>query len=198
MDVGPENLMGIMSPPSPVMPVGGSPKDKEGKSPGEMQNGHPDGSLRGQGMGQAPGEEGETAPQTPVSNHRHHQERQGSMATPSPCSILDIPPPNMGSPPAVSSATSDLFSTDSIQSVAGSLDDFDPRDFEWFDHSSDASVTLSNILPPPPVPSATTNLFSEDFIQSVVNSLDDFERDFGQWFNHPNDLRFAWKGARPR
>jgi hypothetical protein len=159
--VGPNNRMGqnktMMPPPSPGMngPAKDQQSNKDGKS-GTLNpsTGLPDDPTRnslnpgqqGQGgphMGNA-GQVG-TAPATPAPGPN-----QG-MTTASPSAILSNPPsmnPSVPSSAAPDSISSNLFSNDFIQSVASSLDEFDPsmfrpdgdinfeRDFgQWFNDS---------------------------------------------------------------
>jgi hypothetical protein len=97
--------------------------------------------------------------------------------------------------------SSNIFSTDFIQSVASSLDEYDPgifrpdgdinfeRDFgQWFNqdgmgggqqqHNPGPRQAQGQISPSPslllPDP-LSSNIFSTDFIQSVARSLDDFD-----------------------
>jgi len=150
--MGQNKPMGMMPPPSPAM--NGPPKDQPGSNKDSKvgitnsSNSHPEGSPRNgpnsgqQGQGPNPGQGG-TAPATPVP---------GNMTAPSPSAILGNPPSmNQSSQP---SAPPELFSSDFIQSVASSLDEFDPaifrsdgdinfeRDFgQWF-NPDDVSATL--------------------------------------------------------
>jgi hypothetical protein len=128
--------MGMMPPPSPGM--SGPPKDQSAanKDKPNPTNGHPEGSPRnaaqqsGQVQGQGtpnPGPlgQGATAPPTPAPT--------SNMTAPSPSSVLSNPsttpmnPP--GPPPPSVDALANVFSTDFIQSVASSLDEFDPSVF---------------------------------------------------------------------
>lgn len=118
--------MGMMPPPSPAM--NGPPKDQNLKdAKPNASNGHPEGSPRnainaGQGQGPPnPGNpsQGGTAPPTPVPGPNQ------VMTAPSPSAILGNPAPPMGQ----SSQGTELFANDFIQSVASSLDEFDPSIF---------------------------------------------------------------------
>jgi hypothetical protein len=156
---GPNNRMGqnksMMPPPSPGMngPAKDQQSNKDGKS-GTLNpsTGLPDDPSRNPGqqsqggphMGNAG--QGGTAPATPGPGAN-----QG-MTTASPSAILSNPPsmnPSVPSSTAPDPMSSSLFSTDFIQSVASSLDEFDPslfrtdgdinfeRDFgQWFNDSS--------------------------------------------------------------
>lgn len=125
------NRMGqktMMPPPSPAM--NGPPKDQQqqqqqggppngAKGPSNMQANH--GSPR---PGQTPNG---TGPPTPVPQQQPNQGGPGlgmggqNMA-PSPSAILGGPPQSMGG---------DIFSTDFIQNIASSLDDF-PQNMDLF------------------------------------------------------------------
>jgi hypothetical protein len=132
---GPNNRMGQnksmarMPPPSPVMnptakDQSGSNKDNKGGNPNA--NGHPEGSPRNQpntGQGGNNAGQGGTAPPTPAPVP------QNNMTTPSPSAILSNPSamnqPGQSGP----EMPSNIFSNDFIQSVASSLDEFDPTVF---------------------------------------------------------------------
>ncbi|RDB18487.1 hypothetical protein Hypma_000245 [Hypsizygus marmoreus] len=149
--VGP-NRMGpktMMPPPSPAM--NGPPKDQNGPggpggpNSGKNQNLNPNmptthGSPRNpppnvnSNAGQTPNANG-TGPPTPVPGSQQGQGGGGpgggvggqNMA-PSPSSILGGPPPmntsSLGQPGMVGADMGNIFSTDFIQSVASSLDEF--------------------------------------------------------------------------
>jgi collagen type III alpha len=148
--------MGMMPPPSPAL--NGPPKDQPGSNKdnkganSNSSNSHPEGSPRnapnsGQGQGPSnPGNPGQggTAPATPVPGPNQN------MTAPSPSAILGNPNQSAQAPSAP-----DLFSSDFIQSVASSLDEFDPsifrsdgdinfeRDFgQWFNPDDVGSLDL--------------------------------------------------------
>jgi hypothetical protein len=140
----------MMPPPSPAL--NGSSKDQNGQlkdTKPNISNGHPEGSPRNQTIsGQNQGNssntvQGGTAPPTPVPVPNQ------IMTAPSPSAMLgNAPPPPMNQP--------ELFSTDFIQSVASSLDEFDSsmfradggdinfeRDFgQWFNPDDVGSLDL--------------------------------------------------------
>jgi hypothetical protein len=103
----------------------GSNKDNKGGNP-NAPNGHPEGSPRNQpntGQGGNNAGQGGTAPPTPAPVP------QNNMTTPSPSAILSnssaMNQPGQSAP----EMPSNIFSNDFIQSVASSLDEFDPTVF---------------------------------------------------------------------
>lgn len=139
-----QKQMSMMPPPSP-----GINKDQGG----QKDSGKPDGSPHAPpGPSRTPNSAA-TAPPTPVPNP--------AQTVPSPSQILGNPPPSSGGGGASAPASAGqdmsaaLFTPDFIQSVANSLDEFDPtflrpdgdinfeRDFgQWFNHPDDVSGTL--------------------------------------------------------
>src|ERR1700722_2256062 len=153
--MGQNKPMGMMPPPSsPIINTKDQSGNKDNKAgnPNAL-NGHPEGSPRNapntgqQNAGNAG--QGGTAPPTPVSGPNP------GLTVPSPSAILGTPgsmnPPSQPQTSAPDSMPSNLFSTDFIQSVASSLDEFDAgslfrsdndinfeRDFgQWFNHPED-------------------------------------------------------------
>ena len=140
--------------------VGGGPNNQNGKNQNQGQGGgnNSDGSPRnqprhvGSNGGQTPNAGG-TGPPTPApgsqQNHQQQQQQQQNQG-PGPGQNM-APSPLLGGPPSLGtdSLSSNIFSTDFIQSVASSLDEFDPalfrpdgdinfeRDFgQWFNQDA--------------------------------------------------------------
>ncbi|KAK0215003.1 hypothetical protein IW262DRAFT_1404295 [Armillaria fumosa] len=140
-----QKSMSMMPPPSPGM----NNKDQGGQKDG----GKPDGSPHAPpGPSRTPNSAA-TAPPTPAPNPA-----QTAQTAPSPSQLLGNPPSSNGASAPPSSGpdmSAALFTPDFIQSVANSLDEFDPsflrpdgdinfeRDFgQWFNHPDDVGGAL--------------------------------------------------------
>lgn len=178
---GPSRMGQKMMPPPPSPSLNGQkdqsggpgnagPNNQNGKNQNQGQGGgnnptNSDGSPRNQppnavnNAGQTPNAGG-TGPPTPAPGSQQNQQHQqnqgpgpGQNMAPSPSSLLGGPP-SLGSDPL----TSNIFSTDFIQSVASSLDEFDPgifrpdgdinfeRDFgQWFNQDAMVGGSLDQM-----------------------------------------------------
>jgi collagen type III alpha len=172
------NRMKMMPPPAPSPnmngpkdqnggPGGGGPNNPNGKNQNQGQGGgnNSDGSPRnqppnvGNNGGQTPNTGG-TGPPTPgpQQNHQQQQQQQQNQG-PGPGQNI-APSPLLGGPPSLGpdSLSSNIFSTDFIQSVASSLDEFDPaifrpdgdinfeRDFgQWFNQDAMGGGSLDTM-----------------------------------------------------